>query len=157
MESKLSHQSSNYKPSLPSLMALCATNYALSIKLLADKETVGEQRYFKVSEQLSFLLNVKEVTKYTSLIELVQTTIVSKTLSTQLTRPKIQMRLYHDAQVAEVISSQGIRQIKPRYDYPNDRMLLPDEKMQVNLFVKEWLQHCLEQGQAISNVEIQLS
>jgi hypothetical protein len=57
------------------------------------------------------------------------------------------IRLYHDARMAEVNSSQNIRWIKPRYDYPNKKMHLPDEKQQINQFLKEWLQLCLQQGQ----------
>ena len=62
-------------------------------------------------------------------------------------KPAMVVRLYHDARMAEVISSQDIKQIKPRYDYPNAAMHHPDEKQQINLFLKEWLQLCHELGQ----------
>ena len=65
----------------------------------------------------------------------------------ELFRPKMVVRLYHDARMAEVISNQDVQQIKPRYDYPNEKMHLPDEKQQVNYFLKEWLQLCLKLGQ----------
>ena len=35
-----------YQPRLSVLMNLCETNYMLLLKLLADKEQVGEQRCF---------------------------------------------------------------------------------------------------------------
>jgi uncharacterized protein YqiB (DUF1249 family) len=46
-----------------------------------------------------------------------------------------------------VISSQDIHHVKPRNDYPNVLMHLPDEKQQINQFLKEWLQLCFELGQ----------
>jgi hypothetical protein len=64
------------------------------------------------------------------------------------------IRLYHDARAAEVISSQGIRQVKPRYDYPNTNMHQEDEKQQINQFLNEWLHLCLCLGQV--NVELPL-
>jgi uncharacterized protein YqiB (DUF1249 family) len=136
-----------YKPQLATLMNLCDVNYMLLIKLLADKEQVGQARKFFISDFLSYVVTVNEVTRYTTLITISQDTIeVGKELS-QLFQPKMVIRLYHDARMAEVITSQNIRQVKPRYDYPNSKMHLPDEKQQINMFLKEWLQLCHELGQ----------
>ena len=41
------------------------------------------------------------------------------------------MRLYHDAMVAEVCSSQQIFRFKARYDYPNKKLHQRDEKHQI--------------------------
>lgn len=138
-------QSNNYRPSLPDLMGLCAANYMLLLKLMADKEVVGEVREFTLAEQSQYQLVVKEVTKYTSLVEFSEQSTSAS--SHHIARPTMVIRLYHDAKMAEVISSQSVRQIKPRYDYPNDAMHHPDEKLQINLFLKEWLQLCLSLGQ----------
>ncbi|MDO7083790.1 DUF1249 domain-containing protein [Pseudocolwellia sp. AS88] len=136
-----------YKPQLATLMNLCDVNYMLLIKLLADKEEVGQARKFFISDFLSYVVSVNEVTRYTTLVTISQDTIeVGKELS-QLFQPKMVIRLYHDARMAEVITSQNIRQVKPRYDYPNSEMHLPDEKQQINMFLKEWLQLCHELGQ----------
>lgn len=136
-----------YKPQLATLLNLCDVNYMLLIKLLADKEEVGQEREFFISDFLSYAVSVDEVTRYTTLITISQNTVeVGKELS-HLFQPKMVIRLYHDARMAEVISSQNIRQVKPRYDYPNKNMHLPDEKQQINMFLKEWLQLCHELGQ----------
>ena len=137
-----------YRPNLPSLMELCAVNYMLALKLLANKEEVGEVREFFIADKLHYAITVKEVTKYTSLITVEQVQQFDFAGLDNLLAPKMMIRLYHDAQAAEVISSQAIRNIKPKYHYPNDLMLLPDEKLQVNAFLKEWLQVCLMHGQA---------
>jgi len=136
-----------YKPQLATLMNLCDVNYMLLIKLLADKEEVGQERHFFISDFLSYVVTVNEVTRYTTLITISQNTIeVGEDLS-HLFQPKMVIRLYHDARMAEVITSQNVRQVKPRYDYPNSKMHLPDEKQQINMFLKEWLQLCHELGQ----------
>lgn len=141
-----------YRPNLPNLMSLCEVNYMMILRLLADKESVGEQRDFLISDFLTYRIKVKEVTRYTSLITMTQKcSVLSKTF-TDILKPKMVIRLYHDARMAEVISNQDISQVKPRYDYPNKKMHLPDEKQQINLFLKEWLQLSLQLGQsAVTN------
>ena len=139
--------SPRYKPSLSTLMNLCETNYMLMLKILSDRELVGETRSFFISDFLSYTLTVNEVTKYTSVIAISQNANVMGENLSELFKPSMVIRLYHDARMAEVISSQDIRQIKPRYDYPNSDMHQPDEKQQINLFLKEWLQLCLQLGQ----------
>lgn len=158
---KASASTKKYKPSLSKLMNLCDTNYMLMLKVLANKECIGEQRRFFISDFLAYTVTVKEVTRYTSLVSISQDApAIVSTLNmanepsplTALFRPSMIIRLYHDARMAEVISSQDIRQVKPRYDYPNEDMHHPDEKQQINLFLNEWLHLCLRLGQV--SVEI---
>lgn len=119
----------------------------MMLRLLADNVSVGDTRRFFISDFLSYTLVVNEVTRYTSLVTMSQdATIKSKPL-VNLLRPKMVIRLYHDARMAEVVSNQDIHQVKPRYDYPNKTMHLPDEKQQINVFLKEWLQLSLQLGQ----------
>ena len=135
-------------------MSLCDVNYMMLLRLLADKEKVGEKRRFFISDFLNYSLEVNEVTRYTSLVTMTQNSSIGReTLSDtkpfpDYLRPKMVIRLYHDARMAEVISNQDIKQVKPRYDYPNQAMHLPDEKQQINLFLKEWLQLSLQLGQS---------
>jgi len=144
-----------YRPSLSSLMQLCEHNYLMLTKLLLNKnqdvEKAGDQYCFFIAEHLNYSITVKEVTRYTSLVHIVQnqpfSNDTSKNSIDKMLLPSMIIRLYHDARMAEVNSSQNIRFIKPRYDYPNKKMHLPDEKQQVNQFLKEWLQLCLQHGQ----------
>jgi len=136
-----------YRPSLTGLMNLCSVNYMLLLRLLSDKEHVGETRGFFISDFLSYSINVLEVTRYTSLVSISQDAqVLGKHLS-EFFKPSMVIRLYHDAKMAEVISTQDVRQVKPRYDYPNQNMHQPDEKHQTNQFLKEWLQLCHQFGQ----------
>lgn len=137
-----------YRPNLSRLMGLCEVNYMMLLRLLADKEQVGQRREFYISDFLSYRIEVDEVTKYTSLITMSQDAEIAGTKLSTFLRPKMVIRLYHDARMAEVIKNQDIGRINPRYDYPNSKMHLPDEKQQVNLFLKEWLQLSLQLGQS---------
>lgn len=48
-------------------------------------------------------------------------------------------RVYHDVSLAEVISCSGVGKLLPDYSYPNEKMLLKDEKRQANRLLFEWL------------------
>jgi uncharacterized protein YqiB (DUF1249 family) len=147
----------NYQPNLVSLMTLCANNYMLLLKVLASKTALRESRHFFISDFLSYNITIKEVTRYTSVVsfeqEILRTSfknvpgIVANAL-----HPRMTIRLYHDARMAEVLSTQDIRQVKPRYSYPNSQMHQQDEKQQTNQFLNEWLHLCLRLGQV--NVEL---
>lgn len=146
MAIKVNNSTVKYRPNLVGLMNLCETNYMLVLRLLADKELAGETREFFINEHLSYILKVNEVTRYTSLITIAQQANHQCEKLAKIMRPVMQLRLYHDARMVEVISSQNIARVKPRYDYPNQAMHQPDEKQQILIFLKEWLQLCLKEG-----------
>ena len=39
--------------------------------------------------------------------------------------------------------------MKVRYEYPNRHMYQSDEKAQFNVFLGEWLSHCLDRGHVL--------
>jgi uncharacterized protein YqiB (DUF1249 family) len=148
----------NYRPNLVSLMTLCANNYMLLIKVLASKTALAETRHFFISDFLAYSVTIKEVTRYTSVISFEQESLSYSLknvpgIVVSALHPRMTIRLYHDARMAEVLSTQDIRQVKPRYDYPNSQMHQQDEKQQTNQFLNEWLHLCLRLGQV--NVELQ--
>ncbi len=125
-------------------------------KVLANKEVLGEIRHFFISDFLSYKVSIIEVTRYTSVICFEQESLghtfnsIPDIIASGL-HPRMTIRLYHDARMAEVLSTQDIRRVKPRYDYPNSKMYQQDEKQQTNQFLNEWLHLCLDLGQV--NVE----
>lgn len=145
-----------YQPNLVSLMSLCANNYMLLLKVLAGKNLVGASRHFFISDFLSYNVTVNEITRYTSVVTFEQESLnnalqnIPVVIANAL-QPRMTIRLYHDARMAEVLATQDIRQVKPRYDYPNLKMHQQDEKHQINQFLNEWLHLCLQLGQAKIN------
>ncbi len=65
-----------------------------------------------------------------------------------LNNPRMTVRAYHDVGMLEVMSCFRHGRIRAVNPYPNARMHLPDEKLQINLFLADWLDFCLRFGQA---------
>ncbi|WP_461518319.1 DUF1249 domain-containing protein [Porticoccus sp.] len=136
-----------YKVDLRGYMADCEANYFRLMKLFPDMlEEAAERRLWLShdSDHELFLL-VRENTRYTTLIELSQIASAGKE-NPWFRLPVLMLRLYHDARVAEVVSCDGFRHLRPRYGYPNQQMHQQDEKAQWNRFLGEWLSHCLARG-----------
>ncbi|MCL1144065.1 DUF1249 domain-containing protein [Shewanella gaetbuli] len=123
-----------YQPNVSAFLALCARNYALILKWLPDE--LDAQTSWYVEGKFGHLsVTLLENTKYTQLLE------ISRRLPDSLfvSSPRVIVRVYHDAQLAEVLTSQQIFSFKPVYDYPNAHMHHTDEKFQVNAFLQELL------------------
>lgn len=132
-----------YKVDLPLQMAECETNYARLNKLLVDRS----QNEFRLivargGQQWLHMLKVLERSPYTTTLELSRASIGVS--SEWLAMPKLTLRMYHDAKLAEVLAWEGHKRLRPRYEYPNRSMYQSDEKYQLNRFLGEWLNLCLE-------------
>ena len=77
--------------------------------------------------------------------------------SSWLVPPRFTLRAYHDVRMVEVTGFQASGKVQARYDYPNPRMYAKDEKTQQNLFLAEWLAHCMEQGYSTDRLPAQRS
>ncbi len=128
-------------PHLPSILATCEHNYVCMLKLLPDCDTADLSYTFEAARGFEYKLIILESTRYTSTIEISQVT----TNTPSFLRPTMTVRLYHDAKVAEVLSSQRTQSLKPVYEYPNLNMHQRNEKFMVNVFLAEWLHFCLSQ------------
>lgn len=135
-----------YRVDLIELQAACEANYARLMQLIPSmREAVGAQRRVALSQgelHLGVLaLHVLETCPYTSTIEVRQEHSLP-----WLPVPRMEVRVYHDARMAEVVGAQRARRFRGVYPYPNEAMHQPDEKTQLNLFLGEWLSHCLACG-----------
>jgi hypothetical protein len=138
-----------YRIDLPAHMAECDANYLRLMKLfpgLREEDAsvfgvmIGEHPH-------QVRLAVLERGPYTTLIELEQ-----QPRAPWNPRPRMLVRLYHDARSAEVVECHGARHFRPVYEYPNRHMHLPDEKAQVNRFLTEFLSLCLSHGVAVTEL-----
>ncbi|AIN18642.1 MULTISPECIES: DUF1249 family protein [Yersinia] len=130
-----------YTPDFPEMMRICETNFAQLRRLIPRVDEVGESVAYQVNSA-SYQLTIIESTRYTSVVEIVQT----EPASSHWSLPSMVVRLYHDAQVAEVCASQQISRFKASYDYPNKKLHQRDEKHQINQFLADWLRYCLAHG-----------
>ena len=134
-----------YRVDLVELQAACEANYARLMRLLPHMRERTESRRVALSQGEHLLgvlaLEVLESCPYTT------TLCVRQEHSLPwLPVPQLEVRVYHDARMAEVVSAENARRLQIRYHYPNAAMHQPDEKSQLNLFLGEWLSHCLACG-----------
>ncbi|GGP78173.1 DUF1249 domain-containing protein [Shewanella ulleungensis] len=123
-----------YQPNVSTFLAVCGRNYAHILKWLPEQFSLNEPWQVE-GEFGTLLVNIIENTKYTQLVE------ISRPIPNGhfFKCPKALVRIYHDAQLAEVLTSQQIYRLKPVYDYPNIHMHHSDEKFQVNAFLEDLL------------------
>ncbi|RRJ82338.1 DUF1249 domain-containing protein [Aestuariirhabdus litorea] len=133
-----------YQIDLVAQQALCERNYARLLKLLPQWDQADEHcfavRFGEHSARVRLL--IQQRCPYTSMVEISH----QADWGQWLPLPLMEVRVYHDLRMAEVVSALDRPQRVARHDYPNQRMELPDEKAQWNRFLGEWLSHCLEGG-----------
>ncbi|MBY5993725.1 DUF1249 domain-containing protein [Ferrimonas balearica] len=130
--------SRRYVPNLNRFLALCGRNYVTLQRLInRARRHQGQGPYLwrHIDHNLDLTIRILEQTPYTDLLELERHSAPIP----HVTVPKMTIRLYHDARLAEVLSSQQISRLMAVYEYPNDKMLQRNEKFQVNLFLAELL------------------
>ena len=139
-------QRERYKIDLPAQMAECEANYLRLTKLLASLNNGDEHRLRTCQGENEHLhvFRVTERSPYTLTLELSQVNVVDAL--SWLKMPRLTLRMYKDAKLAEVLAWEGHKRLRPRYDYPNQAMYQCDEKHQLNQFLGEWLTLCLEYG-----------
>lgn len=137
---------SRYTIDLVGQQALSEHNYARLLMLMPDWQCVDEFRY-RVSygeHEALLYLTIRQRCPYTTIIDAKH----QADWGARLAPPIMQVRLYHDVRMAEVTSVFKQAGVAARYEYPNQCMHLPDEKSQWNLFLADWLRHCIAGGRS---------
>lgn len=140
-----------YRVDLLELQSACEANYLRLMRLLPDMRNQPDIRRIAMSQGDRLLgvlvLKVAESCPYTTTVQISQQDCLP-----WLPVPQMDVRVYHDARMAEVISAENARRFRGIYSYPNAQMHQPDEKNQLNLFLGEWLGHCLACGYELEPV-----
>lgn len=123
-------------------MALCASNYFKLNKLVQFCSQDDEEKSLTIiiKEQPNLHIHRVQASRYTETFQLVQ-----RDKKPYLGRDYL-VRMYHDAQMAEILSGVNDSMLPPVFPTPNPLMKQADEKMQLNRFLSEWLTFCLEKG-----------
>lgn len=139
---------SAYVTDLKTLQGECTANYLRLTRLVGElgEGEVREVELVNRGRSLgSLCIEVREHAAYTSIVQVSQRGILDKLIET----PRMRVHIYHDARMAEVTDFQRQRHFHGRYRYPNARMHQPDEKLQLNRFLGEWLEHALSHGHSL--------
>ncbi len=129
-----------YVPPLASMQAVCEHNYSRFLRMLPDCDTQELSYRFTVTNGLAYCITILDSARYTSTVSVEQ---INQSTPAFM-KPCMVVRLYHDAKMAEVVSSQNTGAIAASYDYPNAKMHAKNEKQMVNVFLAEWLQFCIK-------------
>ena len=133
------------------MLSDCEINYHRLIRLLPEIDDQQEWLFGveAATDQLRQVsISVVERSKYTTTVAVAQESL----LDDWVPKPTLTVRLYHDAQMAEVLSFRLNRHLSGTYDYPNANMYQPDEKAQQNAFLGEWLEFCLRTGRGLIRI-----
>lgn len=139
---------------LPALMELYELNYIQLRRLVPDLNAIQDRSVSRADGALLLHLTVHERCKYTTTVHL---TYRFNDGAGEFAAPDLMVRMYHDAQVAEVISH-GRPRARRDADFERfQRQYSIEAKWQVNRFLHKWLGYCLRQGHGFSPARQQLA
>lgn len=130
-----------YRIDLDEHLSDCEINFRRLLKILPSSLRVGDTVSYVVAAD-EFAIRIEDVAPYTTFLQLAWTSGVSGVPSMQ----GLNVRMYTDAGMAEVVASAGVPALRPRFSYPNSRMYQRDEKRQLNRYLGECLVRCLREG-----------
>lgn len=142
-------------------MGQCELNYMLLCRLLPEMEEQDAYEYI-VNDRFIVNFDIIERCRYTTCVRFSVNYFLKTSLKeiinnaeqpNWLTDTSIDVRLYHDANLAEVVDNKGIAMI-PVNPYPNPDMLQKDEKQSLNTFLGEWLSFCLKHGLSTETIAV---
>lgn len=139
-----------YKVNLHNSQSVCDLNYARLCKLMPSSEQCDQWDYRlsqgdKVGQDLR--ITITERAPYTTFVRLEQKVLWTDSLPSLI----LGVRIYHDVTMAEVVEWSRSQPRHGNYEYPNEKMYHADEKIQLNIFLSEWLSLCLAQGHTLNN------
>lgn len=143
-----------YRIDLSHLQAICEANYLRLLRLMPAMAVQDELRIVVDADDgqhQMLVMRVLERCRYTTTLQ-----VRHERRHEWLAPPSMEVRLYHDANMAEVVAAYNRRRFKGVYPYPNEQMLQPDEKYQLNSFLGEWLGYCQQYGQSAHPIELNL-
>lgn len=129
------------------LMELYESNYIRLRNLVPDLGALQPEVISRVSGVLDLHLCIVERCKFTTTLNLTYHFSDAEGVSPA---PDIRVRIYHDAQVGEVIACgrrRGLRHAE--YNRMHHQYTL-EEKWRMNRFLQKWLGYCLRQGHRFS-------
>lgn len=124
------------------LEQICSSNYQKLCGLLPDLTMLNENAVGVAARNTPLYLKLLERTPYTLTIELSH--CFSKNLN-EFMVPAVVIRIYLDAQLAEVISDHARGSVAQVFDDPGLSKDIMNYKWRLNYFLQKWLDHCLKQ------------
>jgi uncharacterized protein YqiB (DUF1249 family) len=129
--------------SFAGLMELYECNYIRMRNLVPDSDAIPDAVVSRIDGILDLHLRIIERCKFTTTFNI---TYFFEDAVGSFPAPDIQVRIYHDAQVGEVVSCGRRRGVRHAcYNRMRNSYSLA-EKWRMNRFLQKWLGYCLMQG-----------
>ena len=126
---------------------MCASNYHKLLKLMPELLVLKEAALGVALNNTPLHITVIENTPYTMMIELNHCFTQS---NDEHFEPAMKIRLYLDAQLAEVMSDQAHSSIAVAFKDKGLSKDIMNYKWQLNYFLQKWLDHCLKKDYQFS-------
>ena len=123
------------------LEIICESNYQKLLRLVPDLLSFKESATGIAHHQSNLYLKVLALSPYTMTIELSH---CFNTPSDSFVEPALHIRLYLDAQIAEVLNDHNRPQVTQVYKIPSLSTEIMNYKWRLNYFLQKWLDHCLK-------------
>lgn len=122
------------------LEKVCEANYEKLLRLIPDLPLLKENNIGSSKKNAGLQITLKTLSPYTMTIELNHCLNINEN---KLLAPAVQVRIYFDMQLAEVLSDNDREIVQKIY---KDKSLSEDimqYKWELNYFLLKWLDHCL--------------
>lgn len=130
------------------LEKICESNYRKLFRLIPNLRTLDKSAIGHTEQQPALHLDILERNPYTLTIELSH--CFNQQLSV-LMEPAITIRVYLDAQLAEVIRDHDRPAVDRVYQNPGQLLEIQEYKWRLNYFLQKWLDHCLKTDYRFAN------
>ena len=131
------------------LEQICESNYQKLLKLIPDLLTVKETAIGLASNNTTLHVTIIENTPYTMTVELSH--CFNKNLE-EFLEPAVKIRLYLDAQLAEVLSDHVRASVAQVFKNAGLSREIMHYKWRLNYFLQKWLDHCLKKDYQFSKI-----
>ena len=123
------------------LEQLCESNYQKLFCLIPDLCSFQNQATGKTGNKPTLHLKIIDRSKHTLTVELSHQ--FNRNLE-NLMAPAVKIRIYLDANLAEVLKDHARTDVSQVYKDPGQSVEIMNYKWRLNYFLQKWLDHCLK-------------
>jgi len=129
--------------SFVSLMSLYESNYIRLGWLIEDLSSIGESAVSAIQGDCPLHLRVEDRSRYTTTLTL---TYMFENDATVIADPDLQIRVYHDARLAEVQSCARWHRHSMLESIRSELARAVGDRWLRNMMLNKWLDYCVERG-----------
>lgn len=123
------------------LEKICESNFHKLFCLIPDLCSFTSQATAKTTNKPSLHLKIIDRSKHTITVELSHNFIANLE---DFMEPAVKIRVYLDANLAEVLKDHARPQVSAVYKDPAQSVEIMNYKWRLNYFLQKWLDHCLQ-------------